>query len=227
MNQKGFGVVEVLIVVIFVALLGFVGYRAYVTYTLEQDTEQKTEKRPEAAEKESEIEPEEETTNIPDGWKKYSNTNYGFSFAHPSEWGNVEISTFQKHGHDFYDLSFSANNSIGLKGYELKSPYLGSGDPKCCSKGFIQESGKYFTLDENGQKSGEVQGFAGANVELVETQDAGAIFQSVPANIETNNLYFAIINSGSEKYPGFAITGEVEGVSESDFRTFISTFKKL
>jgi len=38
-SQKGFGAVEVLLIIVIVGILGFVGYRAYVTYTTDHDAD--------------------------------------------------------------------------------------------------------------------------------------------------------------------------------------------
>lgn len=67
-NQRGFAVVEVLLLVVVLGILGFVGYRAYQTRQTKPAETSST------------------TSVIPGGWKQYNYREYNSSFALPSDW---------------------------------------------------------------------------------------------------------------------------------------------
>lgn len=85
-DQKGFSVVEVLIVIVVVGLLGAVGWLAY--------DRQKDKAEPGATKTETQKENTQTTPPTKDpyeGMAKYSNDKYGISFYHPKDWKTEEV----------------------------------------------------------------------------------------------------------------------------------------
>ncbi len=88
-NKKGFGVVEIILIIVVIGLIVAVGWLFFdrqkdkasdsETATTNQQTEkQKTD---------TSVNTEE---NVPSGWFTYENSSLGFSFSHPSEYGKVK-----------------------------------------------------------------------------------------------------------------------------------------
>ncbi len=125
-NQNGFSLPHILLFLVVVAVLGFAGWRVYdaqknangsLSDVGDSNKVVKQEKK-EAAYK----------PVIPDGWKTYTNSEYGFSFAYPQEWGDLQ-SAAPGHGSDYdpYWLLFlkSANidqrDKYGIEGSLMMS----------------------------------------------------------------------------------------------------------
>lgn len=79
-DQSGFSILEILIVII---VLGVVGAIGWLVYDRQKD---KTADTQISQQQEKQDVPQEETEekNIPEGWKKYENNEYGFAFYYPS-----------------------------------------------------------------------------------------------------------------------------------------------
>src|SRR5690348_10865777 len=83
-NQKGFSVVEILIVIIVVALLGAVGWLVYdrqnnktsATQTNQQGNESATSSKP-------------KTITIPSDWQWFTSKDSSTKFAYPKSWGTL------------------------------------------------------------------------------------------------------------------------------------------
>ena len=89
-KQKGFSLVEGLLIVLILCVVGFAGYTVWndnqdddseQTDTVQQESTQQSVEQP--------SDPSEEAPSIPEGWVKYENEELGISFNHTSEWGNI------------------------------------------------------------------------------------------------------------------------------------------
>jgi len=86
-NEKGFSVVEILVVVVIVGLVGTVGWLVY-------DRQSKNKTEPVATQAETQKEDSETTTAAKDpyeGMTKYSNDKYGVTFYHTKDWKTEEV----------------------------------------------------------------------------------------------------------------------------------------
>ena len=83
-HQKGFSVVEILIVFVVVGLLGAVGWLVYDRQKSQTDTADLSEQ---TNQQQTTATPTQAVSSdtIPEGWKMYDANPY-FSFAYPSEW---------------------------------------------------------------------------------------------------------------------------------------------
>jgi prepilin-type N-terminal cleavage/methylation domain-containing protein len=89
-NQKGFSVVEVLLVVAVVGLLGGVGWLVYDRQQSKNDTTQSTASQTSQTDKQQTTNGQE-TTNAYEGMTAYSNSTYGITFYHPKDWKTEEV----------------------------------------------------------------------------------------------------------------------------------------
>lgn len=93
-NQKGFSIVEILVVIVVVGLLGTVGWLVYdrqKSKTDNKDTSAQTSQQQDKQERPKEVVQQE---NIPEGWKKYDSNSH-FSFIYPTEWeAAVKVSEY-------------------------------------------------------------------------------------------------------------------------------------
>lgn len=86
-NQKGFSVVEILIVIVVVGVLGAVGWLVY-------DRQSKDKAEPVATTTEIKKEDNESSTSAKDpyeGMTKYTSEKYGITFYYPKNWSTEEI----------------------------------------------------------------------------------------------------------------------------------------
>jgi Tfp pilus assembly major pilin PilA len=77
-EQKGFTVVESILVIVAVAALAVTGW---VLYQAENEAAEVGTTTPEQSRQS-----EEQSSEVPDDWQEYSNTSLGFSFAYPGQW---------------------------------------------------------------------------------------------------------------------------------------------
>jgi Tfp pilus assembly protein PilE len=89
-NQKGFSVVELLIIIVVVGLLGAVGWLVYDRQTDKDSNSQSTAKTSQQEQKKETLK-EEAKANPYEGMTQYSNAKYGISFYHPKDWTTVEV----------------------------------------------------------------------------------------------------------------------------------------
>lgn len=95
-NQKGFSVVEILIVVVVVGLLGTAGWLVYDRQTNnKQDTRTtKSQAEEKATEKVAETKP---NSNCETSYKSYSSDKIGISFCYPDTWNAAIMDTASNH----------------------------------------------------------------------------------------------------------------------------------
>lgn len=82
-NQQGFTFVEVMLVLIFIAVLGFAGYYVYSQNKDKTDTTTTAGKKAAA----------NEDPNLPSGWRWSDTEEYGFKFAYPKEYGDTDVTS--------------------------------------------------------------------------------------------------------------------------------------
>lgn len=105
-NQKGFSVIEILIVIVVVGLIGTVGWLVY------DRQKSKNSEQPKTTQVE-ETKKEPETSKLSD----YKSDELGLSFSYPTEWGTANIADgpLSKYQSGKYrQLSFSNANSISV-----------------------------------------------------------------------------------------------------------------
>jgi prepilin-type N-terminal cleavage/methylation domain-containing protein len=90
-NQKGFSVIEILLVIVVVGLIGTVGWLVYDRQNSDTDAQANQNSVQEQGNTE-EDQPigDKDTSNVPEGWTTYDNETLGFSFNYPSEYGGVK-----------------------------------------------------------------------------------------------------------------------------------------
>lgn len=150
-NQSGFTFVETMLVLIFVALIGFAGYYAYSQNQYKSDTAKTAGKNAAA----------NEDPSLPNGWRWSDTKEYGFKFAYPEEYGDVEVSSSEgmdENAPDFMSKTEKAYYANFSERYpDGKAPSLsfategyyrdGRGSP--CNVGGSDTPGKYQPLVPN------------------------------------------------------------------------------
>lgn len=84
-NQKGFSVVEILIVVVIVGLLGIVGWLVYDRQKSKTDDKSATQISQQAQQ-------ETKIVDLYEGWKEYENASLALKFKYPADWKIVDES---------------------------------------------------------------------------------------------------------------------------------------
>lgn len=117
-NQKGFSVVEILIVVVIVGLVGTVGWLVYDRQKNKNNDQQATTNSSEQKKEVSKEEPQAET--LPAGYVNYENKELGIKFNHPKSWGEVSVSQRARNREDFepiktHFISFSERTKFVIK----------------------------------------------------------------------------------------------------------------
>lgn len=93
-NQKGFSVVEVLIVIVVIGLVGAIGWTVYARQDNDQDKQTPT---PTSSQNE-EADQATETADPYEGWQTYTNSQLGYSFKYPDSWTVTPINYGDKLG---------------------------------------------------------------------------------------------------------------------------------
>lgn len=86
-NQKGFSVIEVLVVIVVVGLLGAVGWLVY-----DRQSSKSVDKpviQASTTQKQETSKQEEKTIDPFEGWQAFNNSKLKFTFQHPSDWESV------------------------------------------------------------------------------------------------------------------------------------------
>ncbi|MGZ6005149.1 MAG: hypothetical protein ACXWLH_03275 [Candidatus Saccharimonadales bacterium] len=126
LNNRGFGVVEVLLVLVIIAMVGGIGW--YIV---------KGPKKANHIVKETPLvkPPAKKTvkSNVPSGYTSYENKELGFKFDAPAEWGSVILGKANPKAGKEVDISFSNNSKVTVTaaskdwkaqsmGFECSSP---------------------------------------------------------------------------------------------------------
>ena len=104
LNQKGFGIVESLLIFVIVAIICGAGFYVY----------RSNKNTPENAKSDSQAVEDEKTESAPAapvekdeyaGWKTYNETKFSFSFKYPSNWTVKEVDNYGYNSPEVYDQS--------------------------------------------------------------------------------------------------------------------------
>jgi len=110
-NQKGFGAVEALLIVVIVGLIGFVGW--YV-WNAKSDSESQFKASTSNESKDSNS-PSiyKKTTKVPSSWVAFSNKYYKLTISHPTEWyvSGYEFSEFVEGTHQVYGVDMAKSKN--------------------------------------------------------------------------------------------------------------------
>lgn len=87
-NQKGFGVVEILIIIVVVGLLGAVGW---LVYDRQKSNTADSQTATQESEQQEETPKQEAKLNVPEGWVKYKDIPSSVSFYYPADWDKSKI----------------------------------------------------------------------------------------------------------------------------------------
>jgi hypothetical protein len=152
LNQRGFTLIEGLLVIIALTLISGVGY--YV-YDKQSDGGNQESKPTVTAFKDAPTQSPEEKTSIPEGWIEYKGNDLGFSFAYPSEWGTANVENLAyPHAGLGYRVAFS---KIGVLGMLASNDYAYQGPARDGLTGAIYGPTTYAMLSQeivdNAEKS--------------------------------------------------------------------------
>lgn len=83
-NQKGFSVVEILVVIVIVGLIGAVGWLVYDRQ--KSKTSETSNTQVNTQQKEETPKQETKTVDLYEGWQSFNNSKLKFTFQYPSDW---------------------------------------------------------------------------------------------------------------------------------------------
>lgn len=151
-NQKGFGVVEILIVIVAVGLIGSASWYVRQSKNKSDKNTSTQSSMPTVTIDKSTEKPAEET--LPADYVWYENKDVGFKFAYPRSWG-----TIQRTGNDAPDLITDGLNGHVLRtafrngdkntfprGNELNGSTAVVTDEGLYMGGYIEKGGKYYSV---------------------------------------------------------------------------------
>lgn len=135
-NQKGFTVVEGLLILVIVGLIGGVGWYVW-------DAKKESDKSLNQASS-TDISGTTKTseTPTPDGYVKYENKELGISFIYLKEWGDVTKTEFDGQGNSDY-FAFDKFDGLTVGGLRKDYTHPGRGGSLVDYGGFIEESNEF------------------------------------------------------------------------------------
>lgn len=172
-NQKGFSVIEGLIVIVVVGLFGAVGWLVYDRQNNKTDSKSTT-----LQVSQQEVEKKEETPvqpakiNAPEGWVQFQDSNSGVSFYFPADWEKSKIHVyktpvsetvegtnfgsysakyiFKKAENKWYAIDSEGNQVVPYSGYTTVTSFPASNYPAIY--GYTGEGGStsYYAVFTNG-----------------------------------------------------------------------------
>jgi hypothetical protein len=110
-NEKGFSVVEALLILVIVGLISFVGWYVWKSKNKASTHLINTQTSIESPSPSTTQEPK-----LPNGFVAFSNSDTGISFAYPKTWGDVKIGPSPESAHlvagSEYQIDFTLNKSV-------------------------------------------------------------------------------------------------------------------
>lgn len=220
--KRGFSTIEIAIVMIVIVLMGVVGWRAYVSMQSSDSSDSTTSQHDEA--------------EIPEGWVRYENSEYGFSFAYPVEWGDAwvgEISygSEKKAGPhrsiyfaDCEDCDPSTDNPIPLIGITAKDfGGIGISRPLATAAGYARNSDGSFNIDKKVYAKDDTSELALIN-EVLFVRYSDAPWHDADFTIAVANLP----NGGEYSGISFVASDNVGETENSDvLRSIVETYEAI
>lgn len=219
-NKKGFTLVEVVLVIVALAAIGFAGWTWYQANQAEEVTENK--------ERTGEIEKEEESS-IPEGWTEYRNEELGFAFAYPEEWGEVQLQENTGQTGNQYLALFSDNSSVSFSGATLDyRAQRGGGVLTGKNKGWEEENSTYYYIENYSDDNYRSE--AGDVSELETENTTGLYQQNLDPSImfEASEIHTVSFNVTESSYNGLAFAYQApEGQEEQKTSLRVEEFKDV
>ncbi len=175
-NQKGFSVLEILIVIVVVGLIGAVGWLVYDRQQNKTDNQSATTQGSQQMEEKKEVTPKQGTkSNVPEGWVQYQDTTNSVSFYYPADWDKSKFHIyktpisetvkgtnfgpysagyiFKKAENKWYAVDFDGNQVAPYSGYTTVTTITASSYPAVY--GYTGEGGgtSYYTVFTDGISS--------------------------------------------------------------------------
>lgn len=213
LNNKGFGVVEGLLVLVVIGIIGGTGFYVYKTNSKTGNGSDGT--SIEKAEKDSSDENKEK---IPEGYKKFENKDLGISFIYPSEWGEVVKTEFDDQGNSEY-FNFSKFDHVTMGSLQSDYTHPGRGGSLIDYGGYIKEGGKFKLKSyENKPLDEPVDGYILNNPQ--------SCIVSTSVNYFESSAYHAVCNVSSNKIYGFNFAVyETSKVPIDQFQKLVNSVK--
>lgn len=170
---------------------------------------------------------EEDAPRYPEGWVEYGDAEWGFTFAYPQEWGEVEPEEDEGMSGSAFSASFSGNENVTLTGESLDYESIMGSSSILGSKGWgLDDDSYYFNM--NGQQTSV------ENAEEFEAWEGKGLYQvdTSPEEVfQANEIHRASFNLTASEYDGvvfiYRIT-EGQTVADSDeFRQVTQTVEIL
>ena len=107
--QKGFTLVETLLIILVVSFIGFAGWYVYDA-NKDKPTDESTSETKKSPKTDS------DSDQVPDGYVVFKSKVVGTTFAYPKEWGNANLSEGPESSHlikgSEYEIEFSGNANV-------------------------------------------------------------------------------------------------------------------
>ncbi len=111
-KQKGFTLVEGLLIILMFSVIGFAGYDVWNNQQDDEAKQTETVQEKELETTEENEQAPENVSNTLEGWKIYNDAENGISFAHPSDW----VITDNKPVTDLVSLTLTSSDFVELEG---------------------------------------------------------------------------------------------------------------
>lgn len=219
-NERGFGALAILLVVILIGVIGFAGW--YIYQNEQGDTTENTAAN-EAADR------TEEGRTIPDGWTDYNNNELGFAFAYPEDWGEITIDETTGESGESYIASFTDNATVSFSGATLDyRAARGGGVFTGHNKGWEEEGSTYYFVENY---SDEDYRSETGDVSELEANNATGLYQEdldPSTMLEAAEAHTVSFNVPDGSYHGLAFAYKApEAQAGQDFSSQIEEFKSV
>jgi type II secretory pathway pseudopilin PulG len=118
-NQKGFGVVEILIILVIVGLLGAVGWLVYDRQKIKTDNMTRANQTSQQALNQQTPQQAAKTADPYMGWKEFENASLALTFKYPAEWKIVDDSSNLGTLIRVQSSDYLRDENIGFSGTEI------------------------------------------------------------------------------------------------------------
>lgn len=226
-NQKGFTVLEIVLILALIGVIGFAGWNWYVANQESEPAESREEVTDSADE-----EDEEEVYTVPEGWTEYANSDLGFAFAYPEEWGQVKVSK-ESMAEDPKSFQGNFSNSDVSFGISAKDHFqkiaemgVGRGGAMYDRQGFEERNGQLFKVRYDTNAERQVQDELEEGYEKLEGVNIDVVYHdSLPFfSTEMAHLMF---NLDDDEYPAMNIYVESSNADALQLPKIANTVRDL